>query len=165
MIEDKIVMVGGEEMKIHHLPATKALVLLGKLTKIVGGLGAGMSDIPTSVEDIEKYTHAGNMLMGILDKIDPSTAQILIKSALIDSLAQPNMIDKSDADFNTWYDTRFSGKLDELFILLTAIFIHNYGNPMDWVGKLGGLIEAIGLRKPPDQSEEETQAKPDTQES
>ena len=166
MIEQTDVMVGGEEMEIQSLPATKALVLLGKLAKIAGGAGVGVSDIPSRIADLEEVLHVGNMLMGILDKIDPSEAQILIKSILVSSLVKPNMIDEPDEDFTKWYDARFSRKIDELFVLLTAIFVHNYGSPVDWVkkilGKIPGLMEESGLATPPDQSSEETQTEPDT---
>jgi hypothetical protein len=158
MIEQIDVTVGDETMRITSLPATQALQLLAQLTKVVGGIGDGIADIATKASEVGESMHAGRMVQGLLAKIDAEEAPKLIKAVLKDSLVLPNFEGKdAEARFSTWYEDRFSGSdMPDLVTLLSAIFIHNYGDPVVWIKK--GMARAMeaGLLIPSVPSSTET---------
>lgn len=142
MLDQNDVQIGSDTLRIESLPATKALTLLAELTAIASGVGAGISDLPSSLNEIEKAFNLGKMLEGLLSKIDPEKTPVLIKRIIRDSL--PVWNDQVPSAFDDWYDNRFSRKLDDLGILLFAIFEWNFGDPVDWVKKILAKLPKIG---------------------
>lgn len=151
MIEQKKVVIGGEELLIESLPSTAALQLLVKIVKIVGGAGLGVSDIPSSKKEVEQALHLGNIVQGLLDKIDVVDTPQLIKSVIEDSLVR---FRDRPGTFEDWYAGRFSRKLMDQFQLFYAILDYNYGEPIELLKKLWGesMEQETGTAEPPPES-------------
>lgn len=145
MIEQRQVVVGGEDFLLESLPATKALVLLAKVCKIIGGLGKGVKDVPSgakSTEDlksqISEALHVGQMVEGFLEKLDPKEAPDLIRNILRDSLACKRDKYPHPKQWDDWYENRFASRLGDIIQLLTHIFQLNYGDAASIVSEVFG---------------------------
>lgn len=149
MLDQDTIVVGGDEMVIESLPVTDALRLITRTIKIVGGLGKGITDFPTSVaefkklsedKNLENYIHLGGMVEGLLDRLDSEEVPLLIKNTIKASL--PLYRDRpisGEGSFDQWYENRFSREFGDLFCLLLEIFKYNYGGPVEW---LAGFFSA-----------------------
>lgn len=157
MIENKEFKLGKDKVVIQSLPATRALSIAAKLVKLVGGAGAGITDLTLDPEEISKAFHVGNMVQGVIENIDSDEGPELIRSVIRESVVSPTFEGvNSEARFNEWYETRFSRQLQDLMTLLYEIFTFNYGDPVDWIKK--GLAQATesGLLSPSVPSAKET---------
>lgn len=138
-VEQTIVQLGEDEVRIESLPATEQLRLLIKLSKIAGGVGKGIKDIPQNTEELEQVLDLGAMIQGLLDKVEPDEVVKLIRDILRKSVVQwpggPAL------PFGDWYEHRFSRHMSDQFMLLKAVFEWNYGDFVVWIKKhLAGLI-------------------------
>lgn len=136
MLDQTTVTIGDDEITIESLPATPALQLLTKTIRIVGGVGKGIKDFPSTKaefeklgKELEKHLHLGDMLDGFIERLDSDELPKLIKKVVKDSL--PIYRDKKGA-FDPWYENRFSKDLPGLFTLLFEIYRFNYGEPVAW---------------------------------
>ncbi len=143
MLEQTTVVVGEDELVIESLPATVALQLLTKTIKIVGGASKGVQDFPSSLKEFQDlaknglgdYIHLGNMVEGLLDRIDTKEVPDLIKATIRASL--PLWRDKpgkGEGSFEDWFENRFSREFGDLFQLLFEIYKYNYREPVGWLG-------------------------------
>ena len=140
MLDQTTVFIGEDEITIESLPATAALQLLTKTIRIVGGAGAGIEDFPTTKEELAKlgeklgeYLHLGNMIDGVIGRLDSDEFPKLIKDTVEASLPVFRDRDKKgEGNFNDWFENRFSKDLPDLFALLFEIYKYNYGEPMEW---------------------------------
>ncbi len=145
MIEQITIDVGGEAMTITSLPATKALSVLARLTKMAGGIFEGIKDIPSKSEEFADTLHVGKMMEGLLGHLDPETTPTFLRELVRSSLKAPYNEGKA---FDEWYEGRFSRRFDDLTVLLVAIFTHNYGDPVAWAKKAWARAEESGLVRP-----------------
>ncbi len=145
MIAQKTVTIGEEAFRIESLPSTQALSLLAELAGIASGLGMGIKDLPSSMDEVNealaKTIDLGAMVQGLFAKIDPVKTPALIKRIIRDSL--PIWNDKPG--FDDWYDDRFSRGVHDLMALLYAIFDWNYGDPLEWVKKTVAKLPKTAL--------------------
>ena len=156
MLEQINVTVGGEEFRIESLPATTALQLLTKTIKIVGGLGKGVTDFPSSAKefktlqkDLHKYLHLGTMVEGLLERLGSDEVPQLIKETIRKS--RPLWRDKPGAgegSFDEWFENRFSKSFGDLFTLLFEIYKYNYGEPMEWIAGFFSATPETDLKSP-----------------
>ena len=142
MLDQITVTISGEEFQIESLPATAALQLLTKTIGIIGGMGKGVTDFPSSAKefkdlgkDLDKYLHFGSMVEGLIDRLDSDEVPELIKKTVRASL--PKWRDKTgpvtqEGTFEYWFENRFSKDFGDLFTLLFEIYKYNYGEPVEW---------------------------------
>ena len=134
MLDQKDVQIGDDVFLIESLPATKSLALLAELSIIAGGMGMGITDLPSNTDEIAKAFNLGAMVQGLMSKIDPVKTPALIKRIIQDSL--PKYRDGGGPNaFDDWYEDRFSRGVHDQAMLLYAIFEWNYGDPIEWVKK------------------------------
>ena len=175
MLEQTDVVIGDDEIKIESLPATRALQVLTKTAKIVGGVGHGMQDFPSSLRElkekgIEEYLHLGKMMEGLLDRLDDGELPKFIKGLIEESLpAYRDRPKKGEGSFDYWYENRFSRDPRGLFALLTEIYRWNYGETFEWLSDFFSKAQepkqdpAPGLKEPSSQSSGETSGGPPPQ--
>lgn len=166
MIEPKTITVGGEDIIIQSLPATRALSTLATLTKILGGAGKGIQDFPSMANELRDALsggtlHLGKMMEGVLDQIDPDITSEFIKTVVRASVPTFEG-DGAEGRFDAWYESKFSRGLDDLFFLLKEIFVHNFGDPVEWIKKTMARAEKAGWIPPSEPSSQETQKKQPT---
>ena len=140
MLEQDTVIVGEDSFVIESLPATRALQLLTRVVKIAGGLGHGVTDMPSSLteakelgKELEKHMNLGAMLEGFLENLDVQEHPNLVKAIIKESL--PVWRDRpktGENSFDEWYENRFSRGINDQFVLLYHIFKWNYGDPAEW---------------------------------
>jgi hypothetical protein len=155
MIQEENVQIGEDTFTIQSLPTSDALILLGKLTRIVGGLGKGMRDFPGSIEELnmalkEGVLNPGEMVEGFLAKLDPEQTTKVLKAVVEKSLVKPQFVKNSKTAFSDWYEDRFSGEgLSDLMLLVKKIFEINYGNALVWLGKqIGEALTKVAATAP-----------------
>jgi len=156
MLEQTTVTVGDDLMTIESLPATPALQLLTRTVRIVGGVGKGIKDFPSSQAEfkalsskLEEHLHLGNMLDGLIERLDSKELPEMLKGIVRDSL--PRFRDapkKGEGSFDDWYEDRFSRNLPELFALLFEIYKHNYGEPFEWLADFFRATHSKGVPDP-----------------
>lgn len=157
MITTKEVQIGKDEFSIQSLPATRALQIAAKLTKVVGGAGMGIKDFTLKVEELPEAVHLGKVVQGILQNIDADGAPELIRSVVRETLVKPNFEGEGGEEkFIAWYENRFAGELQDLAALLYEIFSHNYGDPWEWVKKVMAQATKAGWLAPSAPSSMET---------
>lgn len=140
MLDQTTVIIGDDEVTIESLPCTPALQLLTKTIRIVGGVGKGIKDFPSNKAEFEKlgkelesHIHLGNMVDGLIERLDSDELPKLIKDTVKASL--PLYRDrpaKGENSFEEWYENRFSKDVSGLFTLLFEIYKFNYGEPVAW---------------------------------
>lgn len=148
MIEQTTVTVKGEEYTIESFTTTKSLQVLAKLSRIVGGVGEGVIDWPQSKAEVRQALHLGNMVNGVLARIDPEEAPAFIRDVMWNALpAQRNAYQNNPAAFQDWYENHFSRNLDAQVQLLKEIFEWNYGPVVEWAKKAieASLRDAVGM--------------------
>ncbi len=140
MLDQNTVQIGDDEIVIESLPATHALQLITKTIRIVGGVGKGIKDFPSSKEEfaklgkeLEKHLHLGDMLDGFIERLDSDELPKLIKQTVRASVPlYRDRQGKGEGSFEDWYEFRFSKDLGSLFQLLFEIYKFNYGEPVSW---------------------------------
>lgn len=132
-IESKDITIGDVTYKIESLPATEGLKVLARITKLAGGVGDGVRDIPETPEEVSEVFDFGAMVQGVLERIDVDTTPTLIKNIIRQSLPQHR--GKKPVEFDTWYEFEFSRNFMHQFELLVAIFEWNYGDALVWLKK------------------------------
>ncbi len=157
MLDQTQVQVGPDEITIESLPATPALILLTKTIRIVGGLGRGIKDFPKSKKEfaelgkkIEEHLHLGDMLDGLIDRLDSDELPKMIKGTIDASMVRFREQPKQGPDsFDYWYENRFSKDLPGLFTLLIEIYKFNYGEPVAWfVDFFSAIPEEVSTEDP-----------------
>lgn len=135
-LEQADVIIGEDSILIESLPASDALKLLTKTIRIVGGMGKGIKDFPKSKaefdalgKELEKHLHLGNMIEGLIDRLDSDELPKMVKGIIKDSL--PGWRDKQ-SKFDGWYEERFSNDLPGLLLLLVEIYKFNYKELFSW---------------------------------
>lgn len=146
MLEQKTIAIGESSYTIESLPATEALALLAELSDMLGGLGEGVKDIPSARTEISSAIMSGSldlgqMLQGLLKKLDPEKTPALIKRITKSSIKKWQ--DADDTAYNDWYENHFSRKQVEQFQLLYAILEWNYGDSVDWIKKM--LVKVLTI--------------------
>ncbi len=162
MIENKKLTIGGDSIIIQSLPATRSASIGFMLLKIIGGVGAGVSDISFNMKELAQFLHAGKMVQGLLANIDADGTAELIRDIIRESVVQPSFEGQPSKAFIDWYENRFSMELQDLLVLLVEIFQHNYGNPLEWLKKMEALMEGYGWLAPsaPELQGENTESEP-----
>lgn len=132
MLEQKTITIAGEELMIQQLGGSLALkhsIILGRL---FGGMSKGVES--SGVANIQDWNiDFGKMVDGIISSLDPESSPIWIKELVSQSVIKPEYS-------ITWFDTTFSGNLEELLKLVEKILEHNYGGLMEYARK---KMEAI----------------------
>ena len=126
MLEQKTITVGGDDFVLEQLPATPGLKYAIQIGKIFGTMIAGGFDIKDFDEkkDILKQLNYPKMITGLLSQLDDESTPKLIKSMIRDSMKSPKFSD-------TWYETRFAGKFDDMMELVTEIIMINFGEALE----------------------------------
>jgi hypothetical protein len=113
-------------LTIQQLGTSKALRYSVHLGKWAAAAASGLEKQGQSFEDwninFEKLTQA------VISQLDDVATPKLLQELVRDSLIAPTFSE-------TWWESTFSGQLDQLMILLTAIFEHNWGSMGDYLGK------------------------------
>ncbi len=137
MLEQTTVTVGGEAMQIESLPATRALQVLTKTIKIIGGVSAGVKDLPSSAAEakamgkkLAEYLSLGGMVGGLLDHLDETEHPQFIKNLVRESMPKYR---NHHQVFDEWFENRFSRGTGDLFALLIHIYKWNYEDVFSWV--------------------------------
>lgn len=139
MLSQRTLTVGGDEFTLQQYPTTKALSYGIAIGKIAGAMLSGGLDGDIDGDggdDLFSILDAGGMVNGLLSQIDQVKTPELIKSLLKDAIAtyQFNGETKTHWDDN-WYEARFAGALNDLIVLLMAVFEDNFLDAIDVVKK------------------------------
>ena len=158
MLEQTTVVIGNDEIVIESLPATHALQLITKTIRIVGGLSKGIKDFPSTKEEfaklgkeLEKHLHLGNMVDGLIERLDSDELPKLIKKTVQASI--PVYRDRplsGEGSFEYWYENRFSRDLTGLLALLFEIYKFNYSEPVGWFLDFFKAIQKTSADKDPE---------------
>ena len=112
-IDQKVVELNGNEYIIDALPATKGIVVLKQLTKL---LGPSVSHLFNPVEGENSMNKAVSALMESVDSVN-------LESLLKDLMAS---VTKNNVSIN--FDREFRGQYDLLFMLSKEVIELNYGS-------------------------------------
>lgn len=112
-IDQKVVELNGNEYIIDALPATKGIVVLKQLTKL---LGPSVSHLFNPVEGENSMNKAVSALMESVDSVN-------LESLLKDLMAS---VTKNNVAIN--FDREFRGQYDLLFMLSKEVIELNYGS-------------------------------------
>ncbi len=128
MIEDKLVEINGEEFRIQPFPAFKGLVILKKLTKIVGpSMTSLLSNNDGEAQDVD-LSNMDKAVSLLVEHFDGDGVESLIKE-LIASVTKDGKALSFNLEFMTDY-----GKLLKLVMEVVKF---NYSS----VFQLGGLLQ------------------------
>lgn len=126
IIEDKEIEIGGETFRIQPFPAIKGLVILKKLTKIIG---PSMTSLLTSTDgetvDLSNAEKAVEMLVA---NFDGDGVETLIKELMAS-------VSKKGQQLN--FNIEFMADYGKLLKLVLEVVKVNYGS----VFQLGGLLQ------------------------
>lgn len=126
IIEDKLIDINDTEYRIQPFPAFKGLVLLKKLTKVVGpsitALMGGEAEGEVEVNSLEKAIEL------LVENFDGDGVETLIKELI-------KSVTKNGQPLN--FDLEFMADYGKLFKLVTEVVKVNYGT----VFQLGGFLQ------------------------
>ena len=120
IIEDKALDIDGTEYRIQPFPAFKGLVILKKLTKIIGPSFSVFLDGGESSGGTEKAVEL------LVDNFDDDKVENLVKELI-------SSVTKNGQSIN--FDIEFMGAYDKLFVLIKEVVMVNFGS----VFQLGGF--------------------------
>lgn len=127
MSSSKVLDIEGKSYKINTLPPSRAIKLLSKITKIVGGpmaLMAGNGGDESKVEELIPQA-----MSVLVDKLDEDVVLGIVKE-----MVSCVFVDNKSINF----ETEFMGKLGVLFDLCREVLEVNYS---DFLGKISGLMK------------------------
>ena len=126
MLEQTTIKVGDDEFVLQQFSTTVGLRYAVQVGRIFGTMIAGGFEGVEIVEgkDIAEQRDPSKMITGLLSQLHDERTPKLIKSMLKDALVKPNWDD-------TWFETRFAGKLGDLTELLMVVLMDNFGDVME----------------------------------
>ena len=122
MIEQKIVTVKNKEYIINQFPATRGVVILKEIVKVVGSAFAEMQDGGVT---------AAKVVNSIVENLDKVEVDVLLKNLM-------SGVNDGQNNMPINVDMEFAGKYDAMFELVQEIIAFNYQS----VFTLAGLSEA-----------------------
>ncbi len=126
-------IAGGEkniDIVVSQLPATIALRYSVAFGKIFSGALSGL--IADSVKTSDWSIDIGAAVLGAMASVDEVATPKLLKNFIRESLVSPDFVSAGrSADFDLWFDSTFSGGLDELARLIKFIFDLNFNDSIE----------------------------------
>lgn len=121
MLQQKEFYLGDERVVIQQLPTTKAIAAAIEIMQVIGGMAEGVGTMPAdSLMDIP--ISPGKIVDGLIKRLNKEQTPIMIRRLVADSMVKPEYSE-------TWFETRFAGKFDDLYKLIEAIIsINNYAD-------------------------------------
>ena len=127
--------VGGRKYQFYKLPVKKALRILIRIAKILGvSIGKGFAGYDTSKNIADQEINVGEMVGGLLGRLEENEVIDLIEEILQHIFVQANGTDFKKIDLEIDFDDR----LGDLFGVISEALKINY---TDFFGAAFGLVK------------------------
>lgn len=153
MLAQKTVTVGKTQYTISEWSTDEALFWCATLAQAGSGALLGVSAFPKDGDLLSQEINFGAAVRGVLLSLPPKQFVHLCRQLLIDSLAEPQFDDD-------WFNSTFSGNLDELFELHGKIVQFNLAHLVPTLKKTAVAVFGLSFSTPPGPTPADSESTP-----
>jgi len=140
MLEQKEIYLADERIVIQQLPTTKAIAAAIEIMQLIGGMAEGVGAMPAD-NLMEIPISPGKIVDGLIKRLNKEQTPMMLRRLVADSMVKPEYTE-------TWFETRFAGRFDDLYKLIEAIIsLNNYADVLK--KRVQEPFKALFSPKPP----------------